>query len=103
MDEVSLGAATLVGEYKDGGIREYEIHPEDFGLTMASSRAFKVETPEQSRALMQAVLDNEVGPARDIVILNTGAAPELVFEQQGQARHIHRPELFAHLMHKARL
>ena len=74
MDEVSLGAATLVGEYKDGGIREYEIHPEDFGLTMASSRAFKVETPEQSRALMQAVLDNEVGPARDIVILNTGAA-----------------------------
>jgi anthranilate phosphoribosyltransferase len=74
MDEVSLGAATLVGEFKDGGIREYEIHPEDFGLTMASSRAFKVETPEQSRALMQAVLDNEVGPARDIVILNTGAA-----------------------------
>jgi len=74
MDEVSLGAATLVGEYKDGGIREYEIHPEDFGLTMASSRAFKVETPEQSRALMQAVLDNEVGPARDIVILNAGAA-----------------------------
>jgi anthranilate phosphoribosyltransferase len=64
----------MVGEYKDGGIREYEIHPEDFGLTMASSRAFKVETPEQSRALMQAVLDNETGPARDIVILNTGVA-----------------------------
>ena len=56
------GAATMVGEYKDGGIREYEIHPEDFGLTMASSRALKVETPEQSRALLQAVLDNEVGP-----------------------------------------
>jgi anthranilate phosphoribosyltransferase len=74
MDEVSLGAATMVGEFKDGGIREYEIHPEDFGLTMASSRAFKVETPEQSRALVQAVLDNEVGPARDIVILNAGAA-----------------------------
>jgi anthranilate phosphoribosyltransferase len=74
MDEVSLGASTMVGEYKDGGIREYEIHPEDFGLTMASSRAFKVETPEQSRALMQAVLDNEQGPARDIVILNAGVA-----------------------------
>ena len=74
MDEVSLGAATMVGEYKDGGIREYEIHPEDFGLTMASGRAFKVETPEQSRALIQAVLDNETGPARDIVILNTGVA-----------------------------
>ena len=74
MDEVSLGSATMVGEYKDGAIREYEIHPEDFGLTMASSRALKVETPEQSRALMQAVLDNEPGPARDIVILNAGVA-----------------------------
>jgi len=74
MDEVSLGASTMVGEYKDGAITEYEIHPEDFGLTMASSRAFKVETPEQSRALMQAVLDNESGPARDIVVLNAGVA-----------------------------
>jgi anthranilate phosphoribosyltransferase len=74
MDEVSLGAATMVGEVVDGAIREYEIHPEDFGLPMASSRALKVETPEQSKALMRAVLDNEVGPARDIVILNTGVA-----------------------------
>ncbi len=74
LDEVSLGAATMVGEVRDGDIREYEIHPEDFGLTMASSRAFKVETPEQSRALMQAVLDNEIGPARDIVVLNSGVA-----------------------------
>ncbi len=74
MDEVSLGAATLVGEYKDGGVQEYEIHPEDFGLTMASNRALKVETPEQSKLLLQAVLANEAGPARDIVILNTGVA-----------------------------
>ena len=50
MDEVSLGAATMVGEFKDGGIREYEIHPEDFGLTMASNRALKVETPERVKA-----------------------------------------------------
>ncbi len=74
LDEVSLGAATMVGEYKDGGIREYEIHPEDFGLTMASGRAFKVETPEQSKAMLQAVLENESGPARDIVILNAGVS-----------------------------
>ena len=74
MDEVSLGAATLVGEFKNGGISEYEIHPEDFGLTMASNRALKVETPEQSRAMLQSVLDNEAGPARDIVILNAGVA-----------------------------
>jgi anthranilate phosphoribosyltransferase len=74
MDEVSLGAATMVGEYKDGGIHEYEIHPEDFGLTMASNRAFKVETPEESKTLLRSVLDDEPGPARDIVILNTGVA-----------------------------
>ena len=49
MDEVSLGAATMVGELKNGEISEYEIHPEDFGLPMASNRALKVETPEQSR------------------------------------------------------
>ncbi|MFT3954738.1 MAG: anthranilate phosphoribosyltransferase [Piscinibacter sp.] len=74
MDEVSLGAATMVGEYKDGDIREYEIHPEDFGLTMASNRTLKVETPEQSKVMLRAVLDNEAGPARDIVILNAGVA-----------------------------
>ena len=74
MDEVSLGAGTLVGELRDGEIREYEIHPEDFGLTMASHRALKVDTPEQSRALLQAVLDNQPGPARDIVMLNAGVA-----------------------------
>jgi anthranilate phosphoribosyltransferase len=74
MDEVSLGAATMVGEVKDGDIREYEVHPEDFGLTMASNRALKVETPEQSKAMLRGVLDNEPGPARDIVLLNAGAA-----------------------------
>jgi len=74
MDEVSLGAATMVGEYKDGGIHEYEIHPEDFGLTMASNRTLKVESPEQSKALLRSVLDNEPGPARDIVVLNAGVA-----------------------------
>jgi anthranilate phosphoribosyltransferase len=74
MDEVSLGAATMVGEYKDGGIHEYEIHPEDFGLTMSSNRALKVETPEQSKALLRSVLADEAGPARDIVMLNAGVA-----------------------------
>jgi len=78
MDEVSLGAATLVGELKDGEVREYEIHPEDFGLPMASNRALKVDTPEQSRELLLAVLDNSPDPAvraaRDIVLLNAGVA-----------------------------
>lgn len=74
MDEVSLGAATMVGELKNGEITEYDIHPEDFGLPMASNRSLKVETAEQSRAMLVGVLDNEPGPARDIVIFNAGAA-----------------------------
>lgn len=78
MDEVSLGAATLVGELVGGEIKEYEIHPEDFGLPMASNRALRVDTPEQSKAMLMAVLNNETqahnAAARDIVIFNTGAA-----------------------------
>ena len=74
MDEVSLGASTLVGELKNGHITEYEIHPEDFGMAMASNRALRVETPEQSMAMLQGVLANEPGAARDIVILNAGVA-----------------------------
>ena len=74
MDEISLGAATLVGELKNGQITEYEIHPEDFGLTMASNRALKVDTPEESMAMLRGVLDNQPGAARDIVMINAGAA-----------------------------
>ncbi|HVL43305.1 MAG TPA: anthranilate phosphoribosyltransferase [Acidovorax sp.] len=74
MDEVSLGAATLVGELKNGQITEYEIHPEDFGLSMASNRALKVETPEQSREMLIGVLQGEPGAAQDIVCLNAGVA-----------------------------
>ncbi len=73
MDEISLGATTLVGELKDGAVREYEIHPEDFGFAMASNRSLKVEGPEQSRQMLLAVLDGQAGPARDIVLLNAGA------------------------------
>jgi anthranilate phosphoribosyltransferase len=74
MDEVSLGASTLVGELKDGVIREYEIHPEDFGMVMASNRALKVEDAAASKAMLLGVLDNQVGAARDIVALNAGVA-----------------------------
>jgi len=74
MDEVSLGAATLVGELKDGEIREYEIHPEDFGMVMASNRALKVEDAATSKAMLMGVLDNQSGPAKDIVALNAGVA-----------------------------
>lgn len=74
MDEISLGAGTLVGELRDGTVREYEIHPEDFGIAMSASRNLRVDSPEQSIAMLRAVLDNEPGPALDIVALNAGAA-----------------------------
>jgi len=74
MDEISLGAGTLVGELRDGKVREYEIHPEDFGIAMSASRNLRVDSPEQSIQMLRAVLDNTPGPALDIVALNAGAA-----------------------------
>jgi anthranilate phosphoribosyltransferase len=74
MDEISLGAATLVGELRDGVVREYEIEPEDFGLQMASSRNLRVDDAQESRAMLLQALGGEDGVARDIVCLNAGAA-----------------------------
>ncbi len=74
MDEISLGAATLVGELKDGKVTEYEIHPEDFGLAMASNRSLKVADPAESQLMLRAALENQEGPAREIVVFNAGAA-----------------------------
>ena len=74
MDEVSLGAATMVGELVNGEIREYDIHPEDFGLQMTSSRNLRVDSSAESVAKIYEALDNKAGTARDIVILNSGTA-----------------------------
>jgi anthranilate phosphoribosyltransferase len=74
MDEISLGAATMVGELKDGEIREYEIHPEDFGLSMISNRTLRVADAAESRLMLLAALDGTPGAAREIVVFNAGAA-----------------------------
>jgi anthranilate phosphoribosyltransferase len=74
LDEISLGAATLVGELRDGEVREYEVHPEDFGLQMMSLRNLRVGSAEESKAVMLGALENREGPAREIVCLNAGAA-----------------------------
>jgi anthranilate phosphoribosyltransferase len=74
MDEISLGAATLVGELRDGVVREYEVEPEDFGLAMASSRNLRVENAEESRSMLLGALQGEAGVPHDIVCLNAGAA-----------------------------
>lgn len=74
MDEASLGAATLVGELKDGEVSEYEIHPEDYGLSMMSNRAIRVSNREESRELVLEALSDVPGVARDIVAFNAGLA-----------------------------
>ncbi|WP_321800791.1 anthranilate phosphoribosyltransferase [Caballeronia sp. J97] len=74
MDEVSLGAATKVGELKNGEVTEYEIHPEDFGLQMVSNRSLKVQDAQESKAMLLGALNNKAGVAREIVTLNAGTA-----------------------------
>ena len=74
MDEASLGAGTLVGELKDGAISEYEIHPEDFGLTMVSNRGIRVSSKEESRDRVLEALTNKPSTARDIFAFNAGLA-----------------------------
>src|SRR5512144_422401 len=74
MDEVSLGAATMVGELKDGDVREYEIHPEDFGLSMKSNRGLRVADAIESKAMILEALDDVDGTPREIVALNAGTA-----------------------------
>jgi anthranilate phosphoribosyltransferase len=74
MDEISLGAPTLVGELVDEEIREYEIHPEDFGLQMTSNRSIRVGSAEESQTMLRQALADTPGAARDIVLLNAGAA-----------------------------
>ena len=74
MDEVSLGAATMVGELKDGEVREYEIHPEDFGLHMKSNRGLKVEDAAKSKEMVLEALSNVDGTPREIVVFNAGTA-----------------------------
>jgi anthranilate phosphoribosyltransferase len=74
MDEVSLGAATMVGELRDGEVHEYEIHPEDFGLHMKSNRGLKVKDAMESKEMVLEALDNVEGTPREIVTLNAATA-----------------------------
>jgi anthranilate phosphoribosyltransferase len=74
MDEVSLSGETMVGELKNGEVREYMVHPSDFGLPVYDSRALKVANTTESVQCIQRALANEDGPVRDVVLLNAGAA-----------------------------
>ena len=74
MDEVSLGAATMVGELSNGEVAEYEIHPEDFGLSMKSNRGLKVADAVESKEMVLEALRDVEGTPREIVVLNAGTA-----------------------------
>jgi anthranilate phosphoribosyltransferase len=74
MDEISIGEATLIGELRAGRVHEYEVRAGDFGLTPAHRETLRVADAQESKALVRQALDNVAGPARDIVLLNAGAA-----------------------------
>jgi anthranilate phosphoribosyltransferase len=74
LDEISISGETLVGELRNGEIREYELHPSQFGLEVYDRRAIQVNSVEESKQMVLAVLENQPGPALNIVLLNAGAA-----------------------------
>ena len=74
MDEISVGAPTHVAELKEGQVSTYTITPEQFGVERADIRQLVVNSAAESLAIIKGVLENQPGPARDIVMLNAGAA-----------------------------
>jgi len=74
LDEISISGETMIGELVKGEINEYIVHPSHFGLELFDRRAIQVNTVDESKAMIQAVLDNQPGPAHNIVAMNAGAA-----------------------------
>ena len=74
LDELSISGPTMVGELKDGEIREYTVAPEDFGLRCYDVSAIRVNGIDEAKAMLLAALQNEAGAARDVVALNAGAS-----------------------------
>ncbi|MCC6472300.1 MAG: anthranilate phosphoribosyltransferase, partial [Burkholderiales bacterium] len=74
LDEISISGQTMIGELREGRVSEYLVHPERFGLPVHDPRTLRVETVEESRAMVLASLEGKSSPQRDIVALNAGAA-----------------------------
>ena len=74
LDEISLSGDTLIGELKNGDVREYSINPKQFGLAVSALSEIQVEDGGESKDMMLTALSNHPGPARDILALNAGAA-----------------------------
>ena len=73
LDEISIAAATRVAEFKDGQILEYEITPEQFGITRSSLDSLLINDSSHSLNMIRAALGGQTGPAYDMVALNAGA------------------------------
>jgi anthranilate phosphoribosyltransferase len=74
LDEISISGPTMVGELANGQINEYNLHPAELGMELYDRRAIEVHTVAESKAMIQAVLEGQPGPAHNIVALNAGAA-----------------------------
>ena len=74
LDEITLAGGTMVAELRDGKIEEYELLPGEYGFAMSDLQSIRVESPAESKAMLLEVLADTPGPARDIVLLNAGAA-----------------------------
>ena len=90
LDEVSLCASTLLGELVDGQVREYTVHPEDFGFAMRSVRALRAESPQISLQMLRSVLDGAPRAPRDVVLFNAGMALDAAGVAAGIADGIER-------------
>jgi anthranilate phosphoribosyltransferase len=74
MDEISFTGDSHIAELKNGQVTEYTINPAQFGLPLHTLSSIQIDNAEQSKAMILAVLNGELGAARDIVLLNAGAA-----------------------------
>ncbi|MDE2402696.1 MAG: anthranilate phosphoribosyltransferase [Burkholderiales bacterium] len=90
LDEITLAGDTQVAELKNGEVREYTVNPEQFGMAEHDGSRLKAQNREMSVAIMRRVFDNEPGPARDIVLLNAGAAIYAANVADSLADGVHR-------------
>ena len=74
LDEISIGGPTAVAEWKDGAVSRYTLHPEEFGFEKHPAAHLTAKDPEECAAIVTSVLKGEPGPARDVVLINSGAA-----------------------------
>jgi anthranilate phosphoribosyltransferase len=74
LDEITLAGETWIGELRHGEVTEYTVRPEDFGMKTTGIETIRAQDTAQSRQMLISVLDNQPGPALDIVLLNAGAA-----------------------------